>query len=98
MKQGDLVVRKSYGGDVLFRIAAFVGRQAVLRGMDYRLLADSPYEDLQTVRNPDELTVTKQARFHANESLRRMSEERARQTERGGYISAIDDRDRKSVV
>ncbi|WP_373232018.1 sporulation peptidase YabG [Cohnella sp.] len=92
MKQGDLVVRKSYGGDVLFRIAAFAGRQAVLRGMDYRLLADSPYEDLQTVRNPDELGVSRQARDHADESLRRMNEERKRQAERGGFISAIDDR------
>jgi spore coat assembly protein len=92
MKQGDLVVRKSYGGDVLFRIAGIAGSQAVLRGMDYRLLADSPYEDLQTVRNPDELGGTQQARIHAKESLRRMSEERNRQAERGGLISAVEDR------
>jgi spore coat assemly protein len=85
MKQGDLVVRKSYGGDVLFRIASFSGRQAVLRGTDYRLLADAPYADLRTVRNPDELGGTREARIHANESLRRMSEERDKQTERAGY-------------
>jgi spore coat assembly protein len=90
MMQGDLVVRISYGGDVLFRIAGFVGSQAVLRGMDYRLLADSPYEDLRTVRNPDELGGTRRARIHANESLRRMSEERNRQAERVGYISAAE--------
>lgn len=92
MKQGDLVVRKSYGGDVLFRIAAFAGSQAVLRGMDYRLLADSPYEDLQTVRNPDELGGTRQARIHANESVRRLNEERNRQTEYGDYKSSLVDR------
>jgi spore coat assembly protein len=92
MKQGDLVIRKSYGGDVLFRVAAFAGNQAVLRGMDYRLLADAPYEDLQTVRNPDELGGTRQARIHANESLRRMNEERNRQSERVGFSSALDDR------
>ncbi|BBI30639.1 sporulation peptidase YabG [Cohnella abietis] len=92
MNQGDLVIRKSYGGDVLFRVAAFAADQAVLRGMDYRLLADSPVHDLQTVRNPDELGGTRQARIHANESLRRMSEERKRQTGHMGFPSALDDR------
>ncbi|QMV42219.1 sporulation peptidase YabG [Cohnella cholangitidis] len=92
MKQGDLVVRKSYGGDVLFRVAAFAANQAVLRGMDYRLLADAPINDLYTVRNPDELGGTRQARVHANESLRRMNEERNRQAARVGYTTALDDR------
>lgn len=92
MKQGDLVVRKSYGGDVLFRVAAFAADQAVLRGMDYRLLADSPIEDLQTVRNPDELGGTRQARIKANESLRRMNEERNKQAVRAGFTTALDDR------
>ncbi len=92
MKQGDLVVRKSYGGDVLFRIAAFAAQQAVLRGMDYRLLADSPIDDLQTVRNPDELGGTREARIHANESLRRMNEERNRQSGSAGFTTAIEDR------
>jgi spore coat assembly protein len=92
MKQGDLVVRKSYGGDVLFRVAAFAADQAVLRGMDYRLLADAPIEDLQTVRNPDELGGTRQARIHANESLRRINEERNKQALRAGFTTAMDDR------
>jgi spore coat assembly protein len=92
MKQGDLVVRKSYGGDMLFRIAAFAGKEAVLRGTDYRLLADSPLIDLQTVRNPDELGGTRQARIQTNESLRRMREERSRQAERAGALQATSDR------
>jgi spore coat assembly protein len=92
MKQGDLVVRKSYGGDVLFRVAAFAAQQAVLRGTDYRLLADAPIEDLQTVRNPDELGGTRQARIKANESLRKISEERSRQFGRIGFMGALDDR------
>ncbi len=92
MKQGDLVVRKSYGGDVLFRVAAFAAQQAVLRGTDYRLLADAPVEDLQTVRNPDELGGTRQARIKANESLRKISEERSRQFGRFGFTTALDDR------
>ncbi|WP_248929108.1 sporulation peptidase YabG [Paenibacillus hamazuiensis] len=47
MKQGDLVIRKSYGGDVLFKIQEFRSTHAILRGVDYRLLADSPVADLE---------------------------------------------------
>jgi len=93
MKQGDLVVRKSYGGDLLFRIAAFAGHQAVLRGMDYRLLADSPLNDLRMVHNPDELGGTHEARIHANESLRRMSEALSRQYGlAGGHYGQTNER------
>jgi len=92
MKQGDLVVRKSYGGDVLFRVAAFAAEQAVLRGTDYRLLADAPIKDLQSVRNPDMLGGTRRARIMANESFRRISEERNRQAGRVGYMGFLDDR------
>ncbi|RUS47232.1 sporulation peptidase YabG [Cohnella sp. AR92] len=77
MKQGELVVRKSYGGDMLFRVDAVFERMALLRGTDYRLLADSPVDDLQSVRNPDELGGTRKARIQANESLKRMKEQRA---------------------
>lgn len=77
MKQGDLVVRKSYGGDVLFRISSLNDKIAILRGTDYRLLADSSIDDLESVRNPDELGGTRRARIQANESIKRMKEERA---------------------
>jgi spore coat assembly protein len=92
MKQGDLVVRKSYGGDMLFRISTFAGQEAVLRGMDYRLLADAPLADLQTVRNPDELGGTRQARIQTSESLRRLREERNRQSERAGAFPDTSER------
>ena len=88
MKQGDLVVRKSYGGDIMFRIADLAGQGAVLRGAEYRLLADAPLSDLEQVRNPDELSGTRQARVHASESLRRMREESRRQSERADALSS----------
>lgn len=46
MKQGDLVVRKSYGGDVVFKIQEMTYQTALLKGVDVRLLADSPVRDL----------------------------------------------------
>ncbi|WP_123042678.1 sporulation peptidase YabG [Cohnella candidum] len=92
MKQGDLVVRKSYRGDMMFRIADFAGKGALLRGTDYRLLADAPLDDLLPVRNPDELSGTRQARIQANESIRRMREERFKQSERAGAYPNPDRR------
>jgi spore coat assembly protein len=78
MKQGDLVVRKSYGGDILFRVSALTGDLAVLRGTEYRLLADAPMADLQPVRETDEPAGVRQARILSYESLRRLEETRRR--------------------
>ncbi|MBB3114096.1 spore coat assembly protein [Paenibacillus phyllosphaerae] len=83
MKQGDLVVRKSYGGDVLFRIAFMNQQAATLKGTDYRLLADSPISDLSVVRNPEYTGAARLARIKEHESLRRMREQREQQAVKG---------------
>ena len=54
MKIGDYVVRKSYGKDVLFRIQEISGKQAVLKGVLYRLVADAPLDDLEEAAEPEE--------------------------------------------
>ncbi|BBH23356.1 sporulation-specific protease YabG [Paenibacillus baekrokdamisoli] len=79
MKQGDLVVRKSYGGDVLFRVATINQESAVLKGTDYRLLADAPIPDLSVVRDPEITGAAKQVRIKVNESLQRVQEQRDKQ-------------------
>lgn len=53
MKQGDLVTRKSYGGDIVFKIQEFRQQQAVLRGVELRLLADAPLADLEPMPQLD---------------------------------------------
>lgn len=53
MKQGDLVTRKSYGGDVVFKIQEIRQQYAVLRGVELRLLADAPLPDLEPVTQLD---------------------------------------------
>ncbi|OPJ54798.1 sporulation peptidase YabG [Alkalithermobacter paradoxus] len=58
MKKGDLVVRKSHGKDVLFRIIDVLEdekgrRNVVLKGINFRLLADSPIDDLEEVREDE---------------------------------------------
>jgi spore coat assembly protein len=54
MKQGDIVVRKSYGEDIRFRIERIDGHMAILRGLEVRLLADAPLEDLLLAQMSDE--------------------------------------------
>jgi spore coat assembly protein len=72
MKLGDFVVRKSYGKDVIFRIQEVKGRYAVLKGVQFRLLADAPLEDLEAAIEPFEeeemrgLSMLKQSRLRPN--------------------------------
>lgn len=49
---GDIVVRKSYGGDIYFKVVQIVKRQDgqnlyILKGTDMRILADAPAGDLE---------------------------------------------------
>ncbi|MFD0591093.1 sporulation peptidase YabG [Paenibacillus sp. GCM10027627] len=76
MNQGDLVVRKSYGGDVLFRVENVRSYNAVLKGTDYRLLADAPFPDLTVVRDPESTRAVQQVRIKVNESLKKMQTDR----------------------
>ncbi|MFX3634153.1 MAG: sporulation peptidase YabG [Candidatus Pristimantibacillus sp.] len=76
MKQGDLVVRKSYGGDVLFRVEVVLPQNALLKGTDYRLLADAPIPDLSVVRDPESTAATQQVRVKVKDSLHRMRQQR----------------------
>ncbi len=57
LRIGDFVTRKSYGGDIHFRIADIASRGNgkkvyLLKGMLFRILADSDEDDLEW-RNPD---------------------------------------------
>jgi spore coat assembly protein len=51
-KVGDIVVRKSYGGDIYFKIVQIVKKNDgqnfyMLKGTNLRILADAPEEDLE---------------------------------------------------
>lgn len=59
---GDLVVRKSYGGDVTFRIEKIERNVAIIKGIDFRLLADAPLTDLVKV-DPDSLAKERDVRI-----------------------------------
>ncbi len=59
MKLGEFVVRKSYGKDVTFRVLELWGRMATLKGVQLRLLADSPIHDLEVTNEPQVDTETR---------------------------------------
>jgi spore coat assembly protein len=84
MNLGDLVVRKSYGGDVTFRVENILQNHAVIKGTEFRLLADSPLEDLVQVP-PTRITERgQQAQIKAVESLSWLRKDRQEQSQRSG--------------
>ncbi|WP_151737897.1 sporulation peptidase YabG [Paenibacillus tengchongensis] len=84
MNLGDLVIRKSYGGDVTFRIENMLRHGAVIKGTEFRLLADAPLEDLIQVPPTRVTERGEQARIKANESLSRLRKDRQEISQRSG--------------
>lgn len=84
MNIGDLVIRKSYGGDVTFRVDNILQNRAVIKGTEFRLLADSPLEDLVQVPPTRVSERGQQAQIKANESLSWLRKDRLEQSQRSG--------------
>jgi len=51
--KGELVTRKSYQHDLLFKISSLKQNKAILSGYEYRLVADAPIDDLTRVEKRD---------------------------------------------
>lgn len=47
---GDFVTRKSYDGDIIFKVVAVEGDSVLLRGVLLRIMADAPTSDLVKVK------------------------------------------------
>lgn len=56
IKIGDLVTRKKYGNDIVFKVIKIDKNKVILRGMDIRLYADSFLDDLvlSSIRREEE--------------------------------------------
>jgi spore coat assemly protein len=46
-KIGDLITRNSYKNDVVFKITKIDNNIAEIKGIEFRLIADSPLNDLR---------------------------------------------------
>lgn len=86
MRRGDLVVRKSYGGDLLFRVEDAAQQRAILKGVEFRLLADSPLSDLVPVSDLQSHRSTAEYELRAQESTRALEMYKLRQQEKIGSI------------
>ena len=80
---GDIVARKSYNGDVFFKVEELVKTgsgqiKAKLRGLDVRLMADSPVEDLIKVRHEHMREYRKIFIENNNDKLRKIFARRAK--------------------
>jgi len=79
---GDLVIRKSHGGDIVFKVADVFCDESgkvhcMLKGMHLRLMADAPAEDLEPVDAIHLRQEIKRFEDLHNDSLRRILQRRA---------------------
>ncbi|VBB06576.1 peptidase u57 yabg [Lucifera butyrica] len=88
---GDLVVRKSHGGDIVFKVTDIFCDEAnlthcALKGLHLRLVADAPIDDLERVsaehlRNE----IVRMESLH-NENLKRVMLRRTRERQRSDLL------------
>jgi len=69
IKPGTIVCRKSHARDILFKICAIEDNKAMLKGMDVRLMADAPLDDLEI---PDAIEVLQHRHKSIEENMRLM--------------------------
>ncbi|CEH35968.1 Sporulation-specific protease YabG [bioreactor metagenome] len=81
MKIGDVVARKSYNKDIVFRIVGFSidennEKIAILKGIAFRIIADAYLDDLEVVKLPDirEVLLDKDVESLLSQSMRKAKE------------------------
>jgi len=83
---GDLVIRKSHGGDILFKVVDITQDEAgaqwsTLKGLHLRLLADAPLVDLEKVDSEHMRREILEEENRHNDSLRRVMLRRSQEFE-----------------
>ncbi|MFD2611559.1 sporulation peptidase YabG [Paenibacillus gansuensis] len=79
MRQGDLVVRKSYGKDILFIIESIHRNTAVIIGFDFRLIADAPLQDLEMIADIADFEARRKDQDRLQQSMRSLERHRFEQ-------------------
>lgn len=81
MKVGDIVARKSYNKDIVFKITDIIfdnkgEKIAILKGVAFRIIADAPLNDLELIKPPDlkEVLMDKNVENVLYRSLKRAKE------------------------
>ena len=88
MQIGDIVVRKSYGGDITFKIIDIKcindAQVYLLKGINLRIEADSPIGDLEIVSESEIGEIDRIFNKKVNASIKRVLMNRARTTRANG--------------
>lgn len=84
---GDLVERKSYQRDLLFRVTEIKDTIAILFGEEFRLVADAPIEDLVLVDQRDYTKRVKQERETMEKTYRLFQQDYVLMRQRHEYQS-----------
>ncbi len=86
---GDLVVRQSYGHDVCFVVMSVDTNQgiAVLKGLDVRLIADAPIDDLDPISEADFKSYQMEQNKLENDTIRLVQLRRQVEKDKQGYRS-----------
>jgi spore coat assembly protein len=96
VKIGDVVVRKSYGGDITFKIIDIKSKDDIevylLKGINLRIEADSPIEDLEAVGEDNIGEIDKIFNKKVNASIKRvlMNRIKGNRAYRGDRVAAVD--------
>lgn len=69
MKIGDIVVRKSYGRDITFKILDINNGIYTIKGINLRIIADSPLEDLERLESNILFKNEKNYQRHINKAV-----------------------------
>jgi spore coat assembly protein len=100
VKIGDIVVRKSYGGDITFKIIDIKFKDDtevyLLKGINLRIEADSPIEDLEAVAEDNIGEIDKIFNKKVNASIKRvlMNRIKGMREYRGERVMTIDTNDK----
>ena len=90
LKVGDLVIRKSHGGDIIFKIAAISEEEGkmvcCLKGLHYRLLADAPLEDVEEIDAEYLRNEIKDMETMYSDSMRRVFNRRSQEQEMKEFL------------
>ncbi|HEY4599882.1 MAG TPA: sporulation peptidase YabG [Cerasibacillus sp.] len=85
---GDLVTRKSYGNDVLFRIASLKDEEGSLHGEEIRLIADAPLTDLVHTEERELKKHRKKAKEKVENSYRLFKQDYLLMKEKRDYMAS----------
>lgn len=101
IKKGDIVGRRSYGKDIFFIVDKILNSRmnkqfAILKGLNIRIMADSPIEDLEIISRQEVMNSIRLAdldlenRIQKNKHRNKINEKLIRQKRYTGKILHLD--------